>query len=408
MTDAHQNETMFNRSVRNSWLLVSARFISDFGAFLNMVALSTYVYVISQSVMHVSVFLACRVTGGILASLFGVPFFRRFNGRLSLILFDVVRAALLALLLIFPSTVQLYILPIIALGIGIGNSMFAIGLNSQLPQWVDESRRVATNAWLTSASATGAVTGSMVSGILLAASGYKLVFVTNILTYLLAGLCILPLRFLTTPVVNEVKNQPKEWSSLVKGLRGAPLMAGMLLVTMADTLGSAAHNVGFPILSELLTSDSPGKTMGLLLAVWASGKFAGARASNYILLKCGIRTEHLFFYGVSLMSLGFIFTFQQTAVPLALVFIFIAGIGDGLADVSLISRIQSEDESLRLPIFSLMTLLQMTGFGIGMLIVAPFYIWLAPAMVIIIFHGIPLVTLTIVWLFSRRWQPAHQ
>lgn len=56
MTDAHQDETMFNRSIRNSWLLVSARFISDFGAFLNMVALSTYVYVISQSVMHVSVF----------------------------------------------------------------------------------------------------------------------------------------------------------------------------------------------------------------------------------------------------------------------------------------------------------------------------------------------------------------
>lgn len=107
------------------------------------------------------------------------------------------------------------------------------------------------------------------------------------------------------------------------------------------------------------------------------------------------------------MSLGFIFTFQQHAVPLALVFIFIAGIGDGLADVSLISRIQSEDESLRLPIFSLMTLLQMTGFGVGMLIVAPFYIWLPPALVIVIFHGIPLVTLTIVWLYSRRWQPSR-
>ena len=147
--------------------------------------------------------------------------------------------------------------------------------------------------------------------------------------------------------------------------------------------------------------------MGLLLAVWASGKFAGARAANHVLLKRGIKTERLFFYGVALMSLGFIFTFQQHGVPLALVFIFIAGIGDGLADVSLISRIQSEDESLRLPIFSLMTLLQMTGFGVGMLIVAPFYIWLTPALVIIIFHGIPLVTLTIVWLYSRKWQPSH-
>jgi len=47
MTDAHPDEEMINRSARNGWLIVSARFISDFGAFLNMVALSTYVYVLS-------------------------------------------------------------------------------------------------------------------------------------------------------------------------------------------------------------------------------------------------------------------------------------------------------------------------------------------------------------------------
>ena len=107
------------------------------------------------------------------------------------------------------------------------------------------------------------------------------------------------------------------------------------------------------------------------------------------------------------MSLGFILTFQQNSVALALLFIFFAGTGDGLADVSLISRIQSEVESLRLPVFSLITLLQMTGFGVGMLIVAPFYIWLAPSLVIIIFHGIPLLMLISVWLYNRRRLSAH-
>ncbi|WP_237567455.1 hypothetical protein [Phytobacter massiliensis] len=102
------------------------------------------------------------------------------------------------------------------------------------------------------------------------------------------------------------------------------------------------------------------------------------------------------------MSLGFIFTFQQSGVPLALMFIVLAGVGDGLADVSLISRIQSEPERLRLPVFSLMTLLQMTGFGVGMLIVAPFYVWYSPALVIVIFHGIPLLTLTALWLYNRQ------
>ena len=402
MTDAQQDGELIARSARNSWLIITARFISDFGAFLNMVALSTYVFLLSQSVLHVSIFLACRVTGGIIASAAGVPFFRRFHGRLSLVIFDLTRAALLALLLVLPPSAQLYILPFIALGIGLGNSMFAIGLNSQLPWWVDESRRVATNAWLTSASATGAVTGSLVSGLLLAASGYQLVFAANIVTYLLAGLCILPLRFLVYPAIDKDKQPRKEWRNLVTGLRTAPLLAGMLLVTMADTLGSAAHNVGFPVLSALLTPASAGKTMGLLLAVWAGGKFAGARMANYLLLQRGIRTERLFFCGVALMSLGFIFTFQQSGVPLALMFIVLAGVGDGLADVSLISRIQSEPERLRLPVFSLMTLLQMTGFGVGMLIVAPFYVWYSPALVIVIFHGIPLLTLTALWLYNRQ------
>ncbi|MDI3366502.1 MFS transporter [Pantoea sp. V108_6] len=391
-------------SSRNAGFIIAARFISDFGAFLNMVVLSTYVYVITQSVFHVSVFLASRVAGGIIASVIGIPFFRRFHGYFSLIIFDVLRAALLVLLLILPVNTHIYLLPAIAFGIGLGNSMFSIGLNSQLPSWVMASHRVSTNAWLTSVSSVGAVAGSLISGILLAASGYQQVFIVNIVTYLVAGLCIVFLRYLETPVITPTAAPRKEWHNLITGLRTAPLLAGMLIVTLTDTLGSAAHNVGFPILSKLMTPDSAGKTMGLLLAVWASGKFLGARLASYLSRNnLGPGIERLFFIGVALMSLGFIAAFQQTAVHMALVFIIFAGIGDGIADVCLISSIQREPDMLRLPVFSLMTLFQMTGFCVGMLIVAPFYAWLDPALVIIIFHGLPLVTLVIVGLITRRF-----
>ncbi|MDU9392081.1 MFS transporter [Pseudomonas sp. zfem002] len=387
----------------NIRLIITARFFSDFGAFLNMVALSTYVYMLSQSVLQVSLFLACRVTGGVLASLVGVPFFRRFRGRFSLLAFDILRASLLSLLLILPPGLQLYVLPAIALGIGLGNSMFAIGLNSQLPWWVEESRRISTNAWLTSLSAMGAVAGSLVAGILLASIGYEAVFLLNIVVCLLAGLCVLPLRFLITPTPSPAQSQRQEWRHLRSGLRSAPILGGMLLVTIADTLGSAAHNVGFPILSELITPASAGKTMGLLLAVWAAGKFTGARVADGLLRRGAVlRLERLFLVGVALMSLGFIGTFQQGAIPWALAFVAVAGIGDGISDVSLISRIQSEPEQLRLPVFSLMTLLQQTGFGIGMLIVAPFYVWFSPAVVIVIFHGLPLLTLVGVAFLNHR------
>lgn len=148
---------------------------------------------------------------------------------------------------------QLFILPLIAFGIGLGNSMFAIGLNSQLPYWVDISQRVTTNAWITSMAAAGAVFGSLVSGLLVVGSGFQVVFVANIAAYLFAAILILPLRFLSKPEVSIAKTQRNEWHDLIQGLRGSPLLACMLQLTMIDTLGSAAHNVGFPIFSKLLT-----------------------------------------------------------------------------------------------------------------------------------------------------------
>ncbi|WP_342030446.1 hypothetical protein [Pseudomonas sp. SST3] len=101
------HDQQLNLSTRNARLIIFARGVSDFGAFLNMVALSTYVYWLSQSVVFVSIFLACRVTGGIVASLFGIPFFRRFAGRGTLAGLDLARALLLMPLLVLftgPST----------------------------------------------------------------------------------------------------------------------------------------------------------------------------------------------------------------------------------------------------------------------------------------------------------------
>ncbi|WP_033568140.1 MFS transporter [Dickeya undicola] len=403
---AEHHDIDMGQSRRNAGLIIAARFISDFGAFLNMVALSTYVYLLSNSVVSVSIFLACRVAGGLLASLIGTPFFRRFQGRASLVGFDLLRAALLSLLLVLPPTWQLPLLPMIALGVGVGNAMFAIGLNSQLPYWVESSMRLGTNAWLTSVAASGAVLGSLVSGLLVAGFGYPVVFALNVATYLAAALLILPLRWVEKPQPRaSQRDRLGEWRQLKAGLRGAPMLAGMLIVTMADTLGSAAHNVGFPVLSALISPDSASKTMGLMLALWAVGKFVGARVSGFWLRQGQRRAmERVFFIGVALMSTGFILTFQQTGLMWLLVFVVWAGIGDGVAEVSLISRAQSEPESLRLPIFSLLTLMQMTGFGIGMLVVAPFYVWWTPAAVIVLFHGLPLTMLLVVQGWAYRYR----
>ena len=387
-------------TARNTHLIVTARLISDFGAFLNMVALATYVYLLSNSAMSVGIFLASRVGGGIFASLIGTAFYRRWGGRVPLIAFDLLRASLLGLLLIVPVAQQSIFLPVVAFGLGLGNSMFAIGLNSQLPRLIPCDQLLKANAWITSASSAAMVGGSLVSGLLVAGFGFQTVFALNAVTYLLAALLIVPLRF-EAPRVNDAPERG-EWSALKQGLRSAPVIAAMFAVTMADTLGSAAHNVGFPIISRLLTPDSASTTLGLMLAVWASGKLLGARIASRLKRSDNGDLQRRYFLGVALMSCGFILMFQQHSLYGLLLFSLPAGLGDGISEVSLMSRLQREPEQLRLPIFSFLTLLQMTGFGIGMLIAAPFYEWWTPGAVVMLFHGIPLGTLLAVKLLALR------
>jgi hypothetical protein len=166
--------------------------------------------------------------------------------------------------------------------------------------------------------------------------------------------------------------------------------------------GSAAHNVGLPIVSKLLTPESASTTLGLMLAVWAVGKLIGARIASRLKGSGNVNLERRFFFGVLLMSRGFILMFQQQSLYGLLLFSLPAGLGDGFSEVGLMSRLQREPDHLRLPIFSFLTLLQMTGFGIGMLIAAPFYSWWTPGAVVLLFHGIPLTTLLVVKVLAIR------
>jgi MFS family permease len=294
------------------------------------------------------------------------------------------------------------LLPVIAFGLGFGNSMFAIGLSSQLPHLIEADQLLKANAWITSASSAAMVGGSLVSGLLVAAFGFETVFALNVVTYLLAALFIWPLRFSLPAPSDQPIHERGEWAALVQGLRSAPVVAAMLAVAMADTLGSAAHNVGFPIISRLLTPDSASTTLGLMLAVWASGKLIGARIASRLKRSDNVNLERRFFFGVLLMSCSFILMFQQQTLYGLLLFSLPAGLGDGFSEVGLMSRLQREPDNLRLPIFSFLTLLQMTGFGVGMLIAAPFYSWWTPGAVVLLFHGIPLTTLLVVKVLAIR------
>ena len=399
-------QTLAKTHGRNGYLIVCARFLSDTGAFMNMVALSSYIYLLSDSAIAVGIFLACRVSGGIVSSFTATRLFRHFMGKWPLVSLDVLRASAILLLLLLPEESHITMLPVIGFLLGLASSWFAIGINSQLASFVGIENLGKVNSWITTLSSIGMVMGSLTSGLIIAWLGYEIVFMANIVAYLLAGACILILQG------GERKEQPsattekqgflQDFALLKMGLKQAPMIAAMLIVTLADTLGSASHNVGFPIISEIIDSIDPSKIMGYLVATWAIGRLLGAtiaRAAKLLDHNNLSQMEFSFFVGVALMSSGFITGFNQSELYFCMAAFFVAGIGDGISETTFITRIQVTPADIRLPLLSLMTFIQTSGFGIGMVLCSFVFEILPPGQVVGIFHGIPLVLV----VFARIW-----
>lgn len=400
---------------QNLFFILIAKFSSDFGAFMNMVAISSYVYFLSNSPLIVGFFLAARVFAGMLASLVANSIYKGFKGKLVLVICDLIRAASLTLLLLLPQEYHLNLIPLIGFMLGLTNSWFNIGLNSQLMLFVGKSNLGKANAWITSLSSIGMIVGALSSGLLIALLDYSFVFMLNIASYLIAALFIALLTRLDSNTPNETQTDLALKPALKKlslALKDTPILQAMLVITLVDTLGSASHNVGFPIIAKVFDDQSPAQAMGYIISIWAVGKLLGAFLSKTIGLisipstkpTSFRRMEMSFLIGVILMSSGFIFAFNQTQLLFGLFAFFIAGVGDGISEVCFITRAQQTSNAVRLPLFSCIAFMQNTGFGVGMLFSAMAFEHLDPGMVVGLFHGLPILAVLLAYLFNKRSQ----
>ena len=106
----------YKHRASNIYLILMAKFSSDFGAFMNMVALSSYIYFLSESPFEVGAFLACRVFGWMVASLIANSLFRVFPGSKTLACLDLVRAMWLMFISCFSLSAWFYTLLSLAIG----------------------------------------------------------------------------------------------------------------------------------------------------------------------------------------------------------------------------------------------------------------------------------------------------
>lgn len=380
---------------RLSRTLITLRTLSDFGTFLNLVVIVAFVTNLAVGPVGIGILLAGRVFGGLLASATSRWYFGALGVRPALALLGVLRALALGVTLLVPDDAA-YVAAVAAIFVlGWCSSLQATGINLRLPMWVPSQRLAALNGWIASSAALGAVAGSFVAGVLVASLGSRWAMAVNAVVFLVVAVFASrvpdgsPYR---APVSEGVTRRDR----LRAAVAGEPLLTVLMLVALFDTLGSAAHNVGFPILGEVLSPGSGEFAFGVILACWAAGKFAGSQLAGRVVAKLPpSRVETVYLVAVAGMSMSFIATFWSPTLAVALALVGCAGLCDGWAEVALVTRLQLLSEHTRLGFLNAFTFMHMTGFGIGMLVVAPFFEVWSHSVVVSLFHGLPLIAVAV-------------
>jgi MFS family permease len=388
---------------RNQRFVIGIRGFSAFGDYLSFIGLTAYVYGIHDNAVMVGAFLLCRVFGGASGGILSKIVYSRWHGKWPLWSTQILRAVLLLALAVAPASFKEMLIFPIMFFIGAFASASNIGISSQLRRLIPKELILRTNVWTSSLSSIGLILGSVAGGWLIGLMGLNAALYANLLLLLAASSLSLGLRF-NLPA--EAASKPEERHlPLRSALACAPIIGFMLLITFGDTVGSASHNVGFPVLSKIADPTNPGWALGLFWSTWAIGNLAGAWSTRKFGLKTTVQMERTFFLGVLTMSLGFVLAFFQQQIPAILGFLLVAGIGDGLSGVSFSTRVQHAEEQVQLSVFSSIATIQNIGFGIGNAVVGPFFAWWKPGLVLLLFHGLPicLVLCALIALRKSLW-----
>ena len=236
--------------------LIIGKAISDFGSYFDMVALNVFIFALTQSAIYTGVFMAVRMLGGVATGFYAGILADKYDRKRLMVYSDLIRALAIFLLVISPSEQQLPVLFVVALILGVFNSLFNVSLQSSIPALLGPEQRVRANAKLASIASIAMVLGSASGGIAISVIGYKIVFFIDALTYLFSGLNLSSLPLTTKEHTAESHRDEQNFKNDLKFtwifLKSAPLLFAMLGIRLLDTLGSASHNIGLPIISKTL------------------------------------------------------------------------------------------------------------------------------------------------------------
>ncbi|WP_044640520.1 MFS transporter [Risungbinella massiliensis] len=400
-------------SRRHLHILVASKTFSDLGSALDMVAINLYALILTNSELQMGLFMVIRVVGGFLFGSYIGYLADRMDRKKLMMIADLVRGIVLILLVISPMTWKIPLLYLASFLLGICNQMFSVSLQASIPIMVGKAQIIRANVWLTTWQSIAMVVGTIGAGVGIGLFGYELFFLIDAGTYLLSAtvLFFLPIRTRedfsqSSDSLSSEHTFYQEMRDLLRTIWSLPILFGMLMLRFADSFGSASHNVGMPIYSQVLDPTRPGWYVGWIWGIWAIGNLIGSQGiARYLRKYQDRKLERIFVISTFGMSFFFILVFAQPIMPLLILAALLAGVSDGVSTVCFQLRLQSEPDHIRGKLFGLASTLHQVGFSGGMLLCSALFAFFTPFMVVLLLHGTPM--LLACWYFRSFFGRKH-
>jgi MFS family permease len=368
--------------------LVAVKLISDAAGYLDWVAMSVYILSLRGSARDVGLFLALKTAGGFLGGLFAGGL-RTPDRRRVMAAADGARGAALVLLALSPWRTSLPALAAVGALLGFCASVYNAALQAAVPAIVGEAGRPAANALVNTAACAAMVSGSLGAGALAARFGIVPIWLVDAATYFLSAGNVLLLDVRTSEARAKGVPRPGGWSWLESI---TPAVAVILAIRLADTLGSAGHNVALPVFGRQLLPDNPSLAFGAIVSAWALGKVAGGKGAAALDARGAAEDvlDSAFGAATVLMSAAFVALFYLNAYAPVLACAAVAGAADGLSEVFCVGRLQRLPDEARGGVFGALGAVQSLGLALGMLCCSPLFDRMRTASVVALLHSVPL------------------
>jgi MFS family permease len=369
--------------------------LSEFASRMNFMALSMLLLSFPGAAWYLTAFFIVRQIGGILSSFISGNIIDKYDRRIIMLWSDGVNGFAVLLPILIPHPIAICVSAFI---LGVTYQLFYVSYSSSIPDMFGFEKSERVNALIIRIASVVSIAGFLIGGWVTEYLGHVSVILFDSLTYLIAAIYLARIRWNSNPIENcKVDVQ----TSLPNILRRNRIITLIIITSFFYTMAVSAYNYSLPMLASTFKLEA--LTNGLFWATASAGAFIGTLFNN----KFKGFTSYLLFLLIFAVSINLAFS-GAIAYLWILVFLFIAGGFEGIAQVNVTTILQKTPSNERGKVFSLQALFSRIGFFIGFLIcpiiVQTFSIkiniwWLNALLIIWI-----LVLFIIIYVGEKKWK----